>query len=203
MSDNYGGIYSIVYRKGVAMLTTTFAALHHAGACPAGYRKLATALGGVTTYGDTTPIPIARIMETNGLDDTLWVLTNAIPEDKHAERDRTALLFAADCASHVLPLWTAKCPDDMRPAEAIAVARRFAAGQATREELTAAAEATGAARAARAAWAAWAARAAAWAARAAAEAAWATGAAARAAEAAEREWQAARLMSLLTGKEAR
>ena len=98
--------------------------------------------------------------------------------------ERTARLFACDCAERVVHL----C-DDPRPRRAIDVARRYAGGEATAEELVAARAA---------AWdAAWdAARAAAsdaarTAARAARDAAW------DAAWDAEQKWQAARLMEYL------
>ena len=104
--------------------------------------------------------------------------------------ERTARLFAADCPERVLPLFEKERPNDARPREAIAVARRFAVGEATREELAAACAA------------AWAARDAAGdAARAAARAA--AGAAARdawdAAWAAETAWQRERLAQYLSG----
>jgi hypothetical protein len=70
--------------------------------------------------------------------------------------DVTARLFACDCAEHVLPIFEKECPEDKRPRQAIETARKFANGQATSEELSAAWDA---------AWAAaWAASAAAWAA---------------------------------------
>lgn len=40
-------------------------------------------------------------------------------------------LWAADCAERVLPLFQSARPDDPRPAEAIATARRWAAGEVT------------------------------------------------------------------------
>ncbi len=48
--------------------------------------------------------------------------------------DRTARLFAADCAETVAHL----CGDDPRPREAIEIARRYVQGQATEAELAAA-----------------------------------------------------------------
>ena len=111
-----------------------------------------------------------------------------------AWNERTARLFACDCAEHVLPLWTAQCSGDHRPADAIAVARRHAEGKASDNELIAArAAARAAARdAARAA-----ARAAAW------DAAWdaARDAAGAAARDAERAWQTERLFWYLDAKE--
>ena len=129
--------------------------------------------------------------------------------------ERTARLFAADCAERVLPLFEAQYPTDDRPRKVIEVARRFANGEATEKEL-AAAEAAEAATRDAAVTAGVAAGAAAWAAVAAgvagaaeaAEAARAARAAARAAEAAgaadraaawdaERKWQTERLMEIL------
>ena len=52
--------------------------------------------------------------------------------------ERTARLFAADCAEHVLPIFEKKHPGDSRARDAIAVARRFANGEATSDELAAA-----------------------------------------------------------------
>ena len=52
--------------------------------------------------------------------------------------DRSARLFAADCAEDVLPLFEAEFPTDPRPRHAIDVARQFAVGEATKEELAAA-----------------------------------------------------------------
>src|SRR5690606_17865329 len=54
-----------------------------------------------------------------------------------AWNDRTARLFAADCAERVLPVFEFCCPGDMRPRRAIDVARAFADGQATVEDLAA------------------------------------------------------------------
>ena len=105
-----------------------------------------------------------------------------------------ARLFACDCAAHVLPIYEKEYPDDKRPRECIKVARKFAHGKATREEMTAAVDAVG-----DAAWAAV--RAAAW--DAARDAAWdaardaVRAAAWDAARDAEHKYQARRLMKLL------
>ena len=92
--------------------------------------------------------------------------------------ERTLRLFAADCAERVLPIYESRHPDDDRPKRAIEVARLFANGEATREELDAARDA---------------ARAAAW------GAAWgaARDAARAAARAAERGWRTQRLLTML------
>ena len=136
--------------------------------------------------------------------------------------ERTARLFACDCAERVLPIFEKAYPADKRPRQCIETARKFANGKATQEQLNAARDAAWAAAwdaAGDAAWAAAgaAARAAAWdaawaaawaaagdaAGAAARAAAWAAagaaaGAAARAAaRAAERKWQTKQLLKLL------
>lgn len=70
--------------------------------------------------------------------------------------ERSARLFACDCAERALPIYEKAYPGDTRPRHAIEVARLFADGKATADQL-AAAGAAGAAWAARAAGAAWAA----------------------------------------------
>lgn len=102
----------------------------------------------------------------------------------------TLRLFAADCAERVLPRFERERPNDPRPRQAIETARRFARGEATQGERTAAeAAARAAARAAAEAAAEAAAKAAA---RAAARVA-----ARAAAEAAEQRWQNDHLLTLL------
>src|SRR5690554_2611809 len=78
--------------------------------------------------------------------------------------ERTAREFAADCAERALAVYEAAYPGDDRPRRAVEVARAYALGEATRDELSARAAARTAAWAAAdaAAWAA--AEAAAWAA---------------------------------------
>ena len=195
------------------MLHTTFKLLKQANACEPNYRDFAKALGGVKSYGEDAPIPLTKVLEINGLDDAHWALRCVLPEEE-GKRDRLSRLLTADYAEHVLHLFEAKFPNDNRPRVVIETARRFARGEATKEELWAAGEAAWAARAA--AWeaareaagaaageAAWAARAAAWevagapasaAAGAVRAAAWEV---ARAARAAEREWQTKHLREML------
>ena len=140
--------------------------------------------------------------------------------------ERMARLLACDYAERVLPIFEKEYSGDPRVRNCIEVARRFAQGKATKEEITAARDAArdaarGAARGAAwaaargaawgAAWAAaWAAAGAAWdaagAAWAAAGAAWdAARAAARDAAGAagwnaERNWQTERLFDYLEGR---
>lgn len=49
--------------------------------------------------------------------------------------ERTSRLFAADCAADVLMVFERQRPTDLRPRTAIDVARRFANGSASQEEL--------------------------------------------------------------------
>jgi hypothetical protein len=132
--------------------------------------------------------------------------------------ERTARLFACDCAERVLPIYEKRYPNDKRPRVAIETARRYAEGKATREEIAAARDAAWAAAWASARDAAWdaawaaaraAARDAAWDAAwaAARDAEWAAARAAARAAAwdaawasawdAERKWQTARLIEYL------
>jgi len=158
--------------------TTTLAAIRAASPCEDGWRKLLGALG--KTSADDEPLDLLTVLDSNGLDDALWVLSYAMPDDRLARH------FHAWCAEQVLHLFEAEYPDDTSVRDQIAMLRNDEADDAARAAAEAAARAAAeaAARAAAeaAAWAA--ARAAAWdAARAAARAAaWD---AARAAEAAD------------------
>jgi hypothetical protein len=186
------------------MLHTTFKLAHESGACTEGYRKLAKHLGGVDKYGKDTPIPLSKIIESNGLLDAIWTLRCTVEPLEVTEK--ILIEFACRCAEHVLVNYEKLYPDDKRPREAIEAARAYAEGRGSAARAArAAAEAAEAARAA--AWAAaWAAEAAAEAARAAeaaeaAEAAdWAAEATAWAAEADEREWQKQTFLELLKKK---
>ena len=75
----------------------------------------------------------------NGMDFdyAFWSLRATLPSQSKV-RDRVARLFACDCAEIVLPIFERACPQDQRPRQAIKVARRFAMGEATSEELAAA-----------------------------------------------------------------
>ncbi len=150
---------------------TTLKQIRSHSPCEDGYKKLVKSLGGLS-YGEDNPITFKQIYESNGYDDTLWYLRTVdekwFPLWRH---------FACDAADDVRHLMI-----DDRSLNAIDVARRFADGLATEEELTAAWAAAG-----DAAWdAAWAA------ARAAAgTAAWAAAMAAARAAARAAAWDAA------------
>lgn len=75
------------------MLTTSLYLLRHARprpACKPRYAVLRRALGRL--YGDKTPIPLTKIIETNGLDDALWSL-RALSPGQEAERERVVRRF--------------------------------------------------------------------------------------------------------------
>jgi hypothetical protein len=125
-----------------------------------GWGKLLNYLG--KTEADDEPLELRTILESNGIDDTLWAFRAVEGKDKEIR------LFATDCAEMVLPIYEKQYPNDNRPRKAIQAARDYANGLITAEELNdAAGAAADAARAA--AW--WAARAAGAAADAAADAA--------------------------------
>ena len=106
------------------MICTTLNKIREHTPCEDGWRKLLKQLGKIEA--DDEPLPLLTVLDSNGLDDTLWCL-RTVPE-----HDREWRLFAVWCARKVQHLMT-----DPRSIDAIAVAERFASGQATREELDA------------------------------------------------------------------
>ena len=160
-------------------ITTSPAAICAADPCKEGIRKLLEHVGKTMTAAraDTTELPVLTVLESNGLDDALWVL------DKAVGNKRICRLFAADCAERVHYLYAAVCPDDDRPMNAIRVARDPNATDEQKDAARAAARAAARDAFDAASDAAWAA---AWAARDASDAA-SDGVAARAAA-----WVAAR-----------
>jgi hypothetical protein len=69
-------------------------------------------------------------------DDKSVVRTCRLTRECTGWDERTARLFACDCAEHVLCLYEAQYPDDRRPRKAIETARRYAEGKAAVEDLT-------------------------------------------------------------------
>ena len=160
-------------------MQTTLNKIKEHSPCEDGWKKLLNYLG--KTQADDEPLELRTILESNGLDDTIWALRAVEGKDKEIR------LFAADCAEMVLPIYEKHYPDDNRPRLAIQAARDYANGLITLEELSAARVAARAA-----AWAAaWdAARAAAW--DAARDAAWDAASAAAWDAARAAAWDAAR-----------
>ena len=172
-------------------MTTTLNAIRAASPCHEGWTKLLKHLG--KTSADDEPLPLLTVLDSNGLDDALWVLDNTKCDPRLARH------FGAWCAEQVLPLFETAYPNDMRPRNAIAVAR---SDDATEEDRAAARAAAGDAARAAGDAARAAARAAGDAARDAAwGAAWAAGAAGDAARAAARaagDAQEVQLRKMLT-----
>ena len=183
--------------------TTTLAAIRAASPCESGWKKLLAALG--KTKADNEPLDLLTVLNSNGLDDALWVMSFAMPDDRLVRH------FQAWCAEQVLHIFEAVRPDDRRVRDQIEMLRRDDATKAERDAAEAAAWAAARDAARDAAWASAdaaaeaaaraAARAAAWAAaRVAAEAAArasARDAARDAAEASARDAQESRLRKML------
>ena len=145
-------------------------------------------------YGDDEDIPFSEMLKHTGIENVLWSLNTITLTEL---QEKMLRLFGCDCAEHVLHIFEAKYPGDPRPRNAIATARRYANGLATKEELD---------RAVSSAWArgstySVASRAAYWACKATAST---TFRACRAANSAtygnEREWQTEKFMEYLKGK---
>jgi hypothetical protein len=109
----------------IATIYTTLNRIRAHQPCEDGWRKLLAGLG--KTEADNEPLPYARIVEINGIDDALWACR---AEPQYAKEWR---LFAVWCARQVEHLMT-----DERSKRACDVAERYALGQATDEELAAA-----------------------------------------------------------------
>lgn len=122
--------------------TVTLKQLRYAGACKEGYNKVVRALQGQAftdadeerksyiNFKHNEPISLLSILESNDLDDALWAIWCV------TGHDRDLRLYAVACARRVQHLMT-----DQRSLDALNVAERFANGQASAEELDAAAAA--------------------------------------------------------------
>ena len=170
-------------------MKTTLNKIREHAPCTDGWEKLLKHLG--KTRPDDEPLSLLTILDSNGIEDTIWCFRAVEGYDKEKR------LFAVWCARQVQHLMA-----DQRSIDALDVAERYANGLATDDELSAA---WAAARAAGAA-AREAAGAAAWAAgeadrEAAGAAAWAAGVAEVAREAA-REGQETKLREILREMEA-
>jgi len=120
--------------------------LREPGNIEKGWGKLLNHLN--KTQSDDEPLELRTILESNGIDDTIWAFRAVEGKDIEIR------LFAADCAELVLPIYEKNYPDDNRPKLAIQASRDYANGSISAEEMAAAMDA---AWDAWAAWAAWAA----------------------------------------------
>lgn len=110
----------------MSKLTVTLNAIRAHEPCAESWQKLLTSLK--KTKADDQAVSLTYILDLLGLDDALWVL-RALPESM----DDNVRLLVCDLAEPALQDTT-----DPRPAEAVAVARRYARGEASPEELSAA-----------------------------------------------------------------
>ena len=111
--------------------TTTLARIRAPSPCEDGWRKLLGSLG--KTSADDEPLALLTVLDSNGLDDALWVLSFAMPDDRLARH------FQAWCAEQVLHLFEAERPDDARVRDQIEMLRNDEAGAAARDAARAAA----------------------------------------------------------------
>lgn len=113
-------------------MKTTLNKIRAHAPCADGWTKLLTNLG--KTSADDEPLDLLTILDSNGLDDTMWCFRAV---DGH---DREMRLFSVWCARQVQHLM-----NDQRNVDALNVAERFANGHASIEELDAARAAANAA----------------------------------------------------------
>lgn len=106
---------------------TTLARIRAASPCQDGWEKLLKNLG--KAKADDEPLLLLTVLDSNGLDDALWVLSYAMPDDRLARH------FQAWCAEQVLPIFEAERPNDNRVRDQINTLRN---DNATRRERDAA-----------------------------------------------------------------
>ena len=106
-------------------MKTTLNKIRAYSPCTSGWEKLLSYLG--KTKADDEPLALTTIIDSNGLDDALWCLRAV------EGYDREIRLYAVWCARQVQHLLT-----DQRSLDALDVAERYANGDATEAELTAA-----------------------------------------------------------------
>jgi len=96
--------------------TTTLARIRAASPCKEGWKTLLAHLG--KTKADDEALQLLTVLDSNGLDDALWVLSHAMPDDRLARH------LQAWCAEQVLNIFEAERPDDTRFRDQIAMLRR-------------------------------------------------------------------------------
>ena len=111
-------------------MNTTLNEIRAHSPCADGWRKLLTHMG--KSAADDELLPIATVLDSNGLDDALWCLRAV------TGHDREIRLYAVWCARQVAHMMT-----DQRSIGALKVAERYANGLASKEELAAAWAAAG------------------------------------------------------------
>jgi len=89
----------------------------------------------LSCYGPDEPIPLSKILEMFGLEETLLALRATTTPN---ETEQFMKLLACDYAEHMQPMCEKWRLDEDRGQRAIKAARRFLRGEATRDELLAA-----------------------------------------------------------------
>ena len=113
--------------------TTTLNRIREALPCREGWEKLLAHLG--KTKADDEPLQLMTVLDSNRLDDALWVLSHAMPNVRLARH------FQAWCAEQVLHIFEAERPTDTRVRDQIAMLRNDEATAAARDAARAAARA--------------------------------------------------------------
>ena len=113
------------------MITITLQKIRDASPCTDGWKNVLESKGGKSADMGAE-FPLSDVLESNGLDDTLWCM-RCMPE-----HDRLWRKYAVWCARQVQHLMT-----DQRSIVALDVAWRHSDGLATDEELGAARDAAG------------------------------------------------------------
>lgn len=111
---------------------TTLNEIREHSPCADGWEKLLKHLG--KTKADDEPLDLLTILESNGLDDTLWCL-------RAKSLDRLSRHFHAWCADQVIHHFEAERPNDTRVRDQIAMMRNDDATPEQRDAASAAASA--------------------------------------------------------------
>ena len=111
--------------------TTTLNRIRAANPCREGWAKLLSSLG--KTKADDAPLDLLAILDSNGFDDALWVLSYAMPDDRLARH------FQAWCAEQVLHIFEREFPGDPRVRNQIEALKDDTLSAATRAAALAAA----------------------------------------------------------------
>ena len=104
--------------------TTTLNRIRDALPCREGWEKLLAHLG--KTKADDEPLQLLTVLDSNGLDDALWVMSYAMPNVRLARH------VQAWCAEQVLHIFEAERPTDTRVRDQIAMLRNDEATAAAR-----------------------------------------------------------------------
>lgn len=115
------------------MMTTTLAAIRAQSPCRAGWMWLLKHVD----MPDDAPLPLATILDSNGINDALWVAYRVIGEPAHAVLMpflRECAARACDCADRVRPIIEATRPGIDSPRKATEAARACVAGTLSERE---------------------------------------------------------------------